>query len=957
LRKFFKWDNGLFKYISIKVMNMRSMQQEWNNSYLFGSNSDFIEELYELYLEDVNSIDCKWKQYFDSLQDGINKDINHQQVKQKFTILTSNPHILSNDNQVVNSSQSKVYALISAYRAWGHKFAKLDPLDREPVERDNELDYHSYGLNDEDLEQEFWDNCDLRKAKQVKLANIIKHYEAIYCATSGFEFAYISDHHEQNWLKDYIEDNYLSYQLSAVEKKRILQKLTEAEGLEKFLHTKYVGQKRFSLEGGDSLIPLLDRLLDKAGSCGINDVYLGMAHRGRLNTLVNITGKSPQKLFNEFDGNYPHYDFVTSGDVKYHKGYACEYTTLNQYKVKVALAYNPSHLEVVNPVVQGVVRAKQDRLATNKQSVMGVLIHGDSALIGLGTNQAVFNMSNTRTYGGLGLIHIIVNNQVGFTTSRVSDNRSSRYCSDIAKMVEAPVIHVNADDLTAVAFANDLALAYRQQFARDIVIDLVCFRRHGHNEADDPTLTQPLMYAKVKQHPGTRAVFAAQLINQGVIDSQQESQLVDDYRNGLLSGEHINQDHMLPLPRYHFAIEQFLNADWNDPVTTQISNSKIVELTTKFTAKPVEEDFKLHTTVAKLIDARLAMANGNQAIDFGMAETLAYAALLDEGVSIRLSGEDAGRGTFSHRHAVWHNMNRKELNQGIYTPLKNTQNNSWFAVYDSILNEEGVLGFEYGYSLERQDSLVIWEGQFGDFANGAQVMIDQFIISGEAKWGNLSRLALILPHGFDGQGPEHSSARIERFLQLAAENNIIAVVPSTAAQMFHLLRRQAKANYIKPLVIFLSKRLLRAKEAMSNLTEFTDSSFQAVIGDSLAKKSAEKVIVCSGQVYYDLVKYRAEHNLISKVAIIRMEQLYPLPIKQIETELAKYSKAKTFIWAQEEPYNQGAWLQIREDLDNAIAKTNLRFKGVARPRAAAPACGTSSMHNQQLANLLAEAFS
>ncbi len=933
---------------------MQSMQQNWNSSYLYGSNSDFIEELYELYLDDVNAVDSKWRAYFDSLQDNGQKDVNHNDIKQKFSILTSHPNLLATSGEVLSSAQTKVYGLIASYRSWGHKFAKLDPLKRQEVERPDELSLSLFGLENE-LENEFYDDYDLRKAKKAKLKDIIAKYEAIYCGSSAFEIAFISELAEQEWLRDYIEGNYLTFALSNDEKKQVLGKLTEAEGLEKYLHTKYVGQKRFSLEGGETLIPMLDRIINQSGKDGVREIHLGMAHRGRLNTLVNITGKAPQKLFDEFDGNYPHYDFVTSGDVKYHKGYGCEYLINGGEKIKVSLAYNPSHLEVINPVVQGIVRARQDRLPENKHSVMGILIHGDSALIGLGTNQAVFNMSKTRTYGGYGLIHIVVNNQVGFTTSRVSDNRSSRYCSDIAKMIEAPVIHVNGDDLRAVIFATDLAVEYRQKFAKDIMLDLVCFRRHGHNEADDPTLTQPLMYAKVKQHPGTRARFAEELLAAGVIADGEANRMIEDYRDGLVKGIHIQQDKMLPLPRYQFETKKYLGTQWDEKVTTKISKKKLAELAEKVVRLPQDPEFKLHPTVAKLVETRKAMAAGTQAFDYGMAETLAYAAILDDGISVRLSGEDAGRGTFSHRHATWHNMNRKQLSEGIHIPLKNAMNNSWFAVYDSILNEEGVLGFEYGYSLETAKNLTIWEGQFGDFANGAQVIIDQFIVSGEAKWGNLSRLTMILPHGFDGQGPEHSSARIERFLQLAAENNIIAVIPSTAAQMFHLIRRQALSNYVKPLVIFMSKRLLRFKEAMSDISEITNGEFLPLIGDDSAKKSAERVILCSGQVYYDLLKTRAEKGLSDKVAIIRVEQLYPFPSELVKTELAKYAKAKEFVWAQEEPYNQGAWLQIREELDECLSG-KLRFIAATRPRAAAPACGTSTMHNQQLADLLAQAF-
>ncbi len=932
---------------------MQNMQQQWQMSYLFGANSDFIEELYEIYLEDPSRIDSKWRSYFDTLQEGVHKDVSHQQVRDKFSQLTSQPQLVAGTSELANS-QTRVYALIAAFRAWGHKFAKLDPLLRQELVRPYELDYCNYQLANE-LEQEFWDDYDLAVAQKAKLKDIIAKLEAIYCASCGFEYNYISELAEQEWLRSTIEKEYLNFTLTKAEQLRLLEQLTAAEGLEKYLHNKYVGQKRFSLEGGDTFIPLLDRMLERSALAGVSDVYLGMAHRGRLNTLVNIAGKTPEKLFAEFDGNYPQADFVTSGDVKYHKGYACEYITAAGHKIKTTLAYNPSHLEVVNPLIQGMVRAKQDLLTSNKSAVLGVLIHGDSALIGLGTNQGVFTMSRTRTYGGCGLLHIVINNQVGFTTSRVSDNRSSRYCTDIAKMIEAPVIHVNADDIRAVAFVTDLAVNFRQKFERDIVIDLVCFRRHGHNEADDPTLTQPLMYNKVKQHPGTRTLYARMLISEGIIQEGDEVKLFEDYRQGLVKGVHINQAKMLPLPRYSFPIKDFLKARWDDKVASKISKSKLHKLAQIITDKPQDPEFKLHPTILRLIDNRIAMGEGKQPCDFGMAETLAYAAILDEGVGVRLSGEDAGRGTFSHRHAAWHNMNRQQLSVGIYLPLKNAENNSLLAIYDSILNEEAVLGFEYGYSLENINNLTIWEGQFGDFANGAQVIIDQFIVSGEAKWGNLSRLVLMLPHGFDGQGPEHSSARIERFLQLAAENNLVTVTPTTAAQIFHMLRRQAKTKYVKPLIVFLSKRLLRFKGAMSQVDDLCNGEFLPVIGDTDAGKKAHRVILCSGQVYYDLVQARSTAQQTDKVAIIRIEQLYPFPQELLVKELARYTNAKEFLWVQEEPYNQGPWLQIRDDLEACLSASK-RIIPLTRPRAAAPACGSPHLHQEQLSTLLSAAF-
>ena len=805
------------------------------------------------------------------------------------------------------------------------------------------------------MNNEFY--VDFSLNKKAKLKDLVSSLDAIYCNKVGFEFSYIPDTLEENWLTNYVESNYLNYKLSNADKIQLLQKLTEADGLERFLHVKYVGAKRFSLEGGDSLIPALDRLIATNAKNGVDEMFIGMAHRGRLNTLVNIAGKAPQKLFDEFDGNYPKSDFVVSGDVKYHKGYKCNYQT-NNGAVKVTLAFNPSHLEVVNPVINGVVRARQDKI-DDKDSVLGVLIHGDSAIAGLGTNQGVLNMSQTRAYGVEGMIHIIINNQVGFTTSDLRDNRSSRYCSDIAKMIEAPIIHVNADDVESVAFVMDLASQYRAKFKKDIMIDLVCFRRYGHNEADDPTLTQPLMYSKIKQHPGTRSLYADKLVADNVITKDEADKIAEDFRLGLTKGVHINASKMEALKWYDgIDLKPIKAATANSTVKTIIDKPEITKITEVITTAP--DGFNLHPTLKRLLDTRRAMGDGTQPIDFGMAEMLAYGSLLQAGVSIRITGEDTGRGTFSHRQAVWHDTHRDDLSDSGYIPLVKLEKNSKFSIYDSVLNEECVLGFEYGYSTASLNDLVIWEAQFGDFANGAQVIIDQFIASGEVKWGVLNGVTLLLPHGYDGQGPEHSSARIERFLQLCAENNMQIAIPSTAAQMFHLLRHKALSNWKKPLVIFMSKKLLRNKDAASEINDFTNSSgFKTVIADTQAlAKSAERVIVCCGQVYYDLVGERSRRELNDKVAIIRVERLYPFPLDALHAEIAKYKKAHKFIWAQEEPHNQGAWLQIRDGLDAALGNDSLhnKFTAASRPAAAAPACGMKSTSDAELKQLLSDAF-
>lgn len=933
---------------------MSSMKESRNSSYLFGGNADFVEELYDSYLENPASLDPKWKTYFDSLQDGGRSDIAYAPIKEKFSIITQKPILASNTSgsEGISNAQAKVFELVLFYRQLGSTCADLDPLHRRELIKPEVLELSNYGLESE-VNNEFY--IDLNLDQKSKLNNLVDKFDKIYCGTCGFEFLHITSVDERSWLTKYVEANYLSYKLSNTEKIELLTKLTEAEGLEKYLHTKYVGQKRFSLEGGESLIPALDRLIKTSAKLGVKEVYMGMAHRGRLNTLVNIAGKSPQKIFDEFDSNYPHYDFVTSGDVKYHKGYKCNYKTENGL-IKTTLAYNPSHLEVVNPVINGIVRARQDKVE-DASSILGVLIHGDSALIGLGTNQGVLNMSQTRAYDALGMIHIIVNNQVGFTTSDTRDNRSSRYCSDIAKMIESPIIHVNADDVESVAFVIDLAVAYRTKFKKDIMIDMVCFRRHGHNEADDPTLTQPYMYSKVKKHPGTRSLFADKLIAENVLPNKEAAaKIVEDYREALTQGIHLYANSMQALKWYDtFDVAPVLAAKANDKISTILSTDEILKISKTITTLP--DGFKPHPTLARLIEARAAMGNGKQPIDFGMAEALAYGSLLQSGISIRISGEDSGRGTFSHRQAVWHDMNRSDLSDSGYTPLKKLENNSKFSLYDSVLNEECVLGFEYGYSTINLRDFVMWEAQFGDFANGAQVIIDQFIASAEVKWGTLSNLALMLPHGYDGQGPEHSSARVERFLQLCAENNMQVVIPSTAAQLFHLIRYKAQTNWIKPLVIFMSKKLLRYKDAMSDINELTNGGFKTIIADNNpGYKTAEKVLVCSGQVYYDLLNERANREA-SRFAIIRIEQLYPFPKEIFDAELVKYTKAREFVWVQEEPYNQGAWHQIRDYLQAAVnVRQQSQFNVISRPGAAAPACGLSNMHNAQLKEILDQAF-
>lgn len=935
---------------------MSSMSQQAKDSYLFGSNADFIEDLYDQYLINPTAVDNKWHQYFDSIQVG-NKDVSHEKLKEKFALILQHSNLLtsgiaSNVPVNINDNQIKVWQLVASYRAEGYKYADLDPLAKYAKVKPAEFDISPYQLDINNSENF---SLDYTSETKWKIKDIIQRLKQIYCGSIGFDFTHIANKEQRQWLINYAENNYIDFQLSTNEKLTVLNKLAQADGFDKYLHTQFVGQKRFSIEGADSLIPLLTHAVNTSVKYGVKEVYLGMAHRGRLNTLVNLLGKKPQTIFEEFNGIYPAKEFLTSGDVKYHKGYKCNYIT-ESGSVKLTLSYNPSHLEIVNPVINGMVRASSDSLNT-PNSTLGILIHGDSALIGLGTNQGVLSMSQTRAYGVGGMLHIVVNNQVGFTNSNLVDNRSSLFCSDIMKMIDAPVLHVNCDDMQSVIFATTMALEYKAKFNKDIMIDLVCFRRYGHNEADDPTLTQPVMYAKVKQHPGTFKLYADKLIAQGVISQEQVTQIVQDYRASLAKGEHPEADKMQALDWYNdFDITPVLNSSNKDRIDTAVSLETLGMLTDKLSEQP--NDFVVHPMIKKLITTRNAMGHGKQNLDFGMAEMLAYASLLNTGINVRITGEDSGRGTFAHRHAVWHNTNSElDDSSSMYVSLTNTLNNSKVSIYDSILNEECVLAFEYGYSTMRLNDLVIWEAQFGDFANGAQVVIDQFIATSEAKWGVLNNLVLMLPHGYDGQGPEHSSARLERFLQLCAEDNMQVVQLSTAAQMFHLLRHKALTAWKKPLVIMLSKRLLRYRDAMSPISGFTNGAFMPVLKDNIDNyTSATKVILCSGQIYYELLNARNTNNQSAKVALIRLEQLYPFPLKDLGLELAKYVSVQEFIWLQEEPYNQGAWLQIREALDSLVMHKKQRFKSISRMSAAAPATGMTDLHASQLASIIEEAF-
>jgi 2-oxoglutarate dehydrogenase E1 component len=952
---------------------MREYQQ---SSLFFGANAPYVEELYEQYLADPASVSENWRKTFDALPNtgaGAIKDVAHTPVIAAFEQLAAQggakriAYVNVSGGASLTTGDSKkafkVLQYIRAHRVLGARNSHLDPLKRMERMDVPELTLEYYGLTDADLEQEFgfgsWQGSIGGHAERAKLRDIVSAVKNTYCGTVGTEFMYISSIEQKRWLQTQLESIQSQPSMTKEEKQFILERLTAAETLEKYLHTRYVGQKRFSLEGGESLIPLVDDIIQGAGAKGVKEVVLGMAHRGRLNILVNSLGKLPADLFAEFEGKKA--TDLGSGDVKYHQGFSSDIQTRGG-SVHLTLAFNPSHLEIVNPVVEGSVRARQQRRGDIAgDEVMPLLIHGDAAFAGQGVIMETMALSQTRGYKTGGTVHIVVNNQVGFTTSDTRDSRSSLYCTDIAKMIEAPVFHVNADDPEAVLLVGRIALEYRMKFHKDVVIDMVCFRKLGHNEQDEPFVTQPLMYKKIAQHPGTRKLYADKLAADGTVSATHGDDLVTNVRARLDAGKSTNTKILYGIkPPLAVDWAPYLGNGWRAPYESAFPIEKLRTYADRLTQIP--SDFKCHMSVEKLIEARKKMGRGEQPLDWGMAENLAYATLVANGTPVRLSGQDCGRGTFAHRHAVMHDQNREKWDSGTYVPLQNiAEKQANFLVIDSLLSEEAVMGFEYGYASAQPFELVIWEAQFGDFANGAQVVIDQFISSGEAKWGRLCGLSLFLPHGYEGQGPEHSSARLERFLQLCAEHNIQVVVPSTAAQLYHMIRRQALRPARKPLVVMMPKSLLRKKEATSTLEELASGKFEVVIGDQgvngakLNAKKVKRVIVCSGKVYYDLVAER-DKKAAEDIAIVRLEQLYPFPHEEFSAQVALYPNAKSVIWAQEEPQNQGAWHRIQHYLlRNMRADQSLSYAG--RKSSASPAVGYLSKHNEQQKELIEAALS
>jgi 2-oxoglutarate dehydrogenase E1 component len=934
----------------------QSLADQLATTALSGGNAGFIEDLYEKFLKDPAAVDPAWAKYFSELKGSSNNEVSHGEVRERLTLRQQQPRAAAAPSvatDVASAKQGAVSRLIQVYANRGHLIANLDPLGLQERAQPYVLNLEYFGLSDADLDTEFFTNSRNEAIpKRIKLRNILRDLKFIYCETIGAEFAHVSDSDERIWLQDNFQSGRMQRRFSVDEKKNILWQLTAAEGLERYLHTKYVGQKRFSLEGGDSLIPLLDDLVQQGGRFGVEETIIGMAHRGRLNVLVNLLGKSPKDLFNEFEG---HYDLATlrgSGDVKYHKGFSSDLKT-SSGNVHVALAFNPSHLEIVNAVVEGSTRARQERRGDAKgDKVLPVQIHGDAAFAGQGVIMETLQLSQARGFYAGGSIHVIVNNQVGFTTSDPHDARSTLYCSDVAKMVEAPILHVNADDPEAVCFVTRFALEYRMKFHKDVVIDLVCYRRHGHNEADEPAATQPLMYQVIRKKPTARQIYADKLVAEGVLTAADAAAAMEQYRNGLDEGKPQARAALgLIGNKYTVDWSQYLGADWSEPVKTAVDMGRLKALGKAITTYPT--DWNLHPRVLAVMQARERMVGGDLALDWGCAENLAYASLIQEGYPVRLTGQDSGRGTFFHRHAVLHD----QVTGRRYVPLQHLATSQpTFTVTDSVLSEEAVMGFEYGFSSTEPHCLTIWEGQFGDFCNGAQVIIDQFISSGEAKWGRLSGLTLFLPHGYEGQGPEHSSARLERFLQLCAEYNIQVCVPSTPAQMFHMLRRQMVRALRKPLIIMTPKSLLRHPLSVSRLEELASGGFRNVIDevDDTKPSAVTRVVLCSGKVYFDLLKSRRESK-IDTVAVVRLEQLYPFPSDEYEAIIRKYSNAREIIWCQEEPQNQGSWYQIRHRLQLPLGvKHELLYAG--RAGAAAPATGIAALHEQQQKNLVTAAL-
>ena len=929
-----------------------TMKELWGSSHISAGHAAYLENLYEIFISNPKDLSQEWLDFFTNLPSHpkSNGEISHLEIIKEFKNI-SRDNITSKASE--DQRQGKVIKLIQSYRNRGHYKSNLDPLGMMEKRHIEDLDIKFHGFSDEDLDQEFYTDTLNTGSRQLPLREIIKRLEEIYCGNIGIECNHIMESNERRWFQKKFESKLKEYTFNDDEKLNIYERLNSAEGLAKYLSAKYPGMKRFGIDGAESLVPLVESIIQNCGSIGANQICFGMAHRGRLNLLVNVLGKLPSELFAAFDED-SHLEGASTGDVKYHLGFSSNFNTPGG-EVHVSLFNNPSHLEIVDPVVIGSVRARQDRIKDKDRSkVIPILLHGDASFSGQGVVMESLQMSQTRGYYVGGTIHIIVNNQIGFTTSNINDSRSTDYSSDVAKIIQAPVIHVNGDDPEMVINAAKIACKYRNKFKKDIVIDLFCYRRRGHNEADDPAATQPLMYKKISKHPSVLKQYEEKLISNEILSPEKAKSIKVSYRKSLEGGETVAKNlAKKPNDSLWFDWKPFMNVKWWPKVDTSFDKKEFIKLAYDICMTP--KSFNLGSQAKKIFEDRLNMTDEKIPINWGYAETMAYATLLKEGYPIRISGQDVRRGTFSHRHAC---VFDSKSGMG-FIPLSEIaeKNDTRFDIYDSLLSEEAVLGFEYGYSATWPTGLTVWEAQFGDFANGAQVVIDQFIVSAQHKWERLSGLVMLLPHGYEGQGPEHSSARIERFLQLCASENIQVCVPSSPKQIFHLLRRQAIRKMRTPLVVISPKSLLRNPDAISNLEELASGNFSCVIDDNLKNKNnTKRLIMCSGKVFYDLVKKRDNEN-IKDIAIVRIEQLYPFPYDDLEEILTKYENVNEYVWCQEEPLNQGAWFSHRHRIQRVLDRLD---KGnevslVSRPAAAAPAVGLMKLHLQQQEDLINEA--
>ncbi len=929
------------------------MKELWGSSHISAGHAAYLEGLYETFLNNPEELSKDWFDFFTNLPKlpNSNGEISHQKIINEFRNFSRNSAVVKKS---VDERQGKVIRLIQSYRNRGHLKANLDPLgmmERRIVE-DLNIEFH--GLSHEDLNEEFYTDTFNTGSEKLPLRDIIKQLEGIYCGKIGIECNHIMDSAERRWFQKKFESNLNEYSFDEKERLNIYERLNSAEGLAKYLSAKYPGMKRFGIDGAESLVPLVETVIQDCGSLGASQICFGMAHRGRLNLLVNVLGKLPSDLFSAFSEDFE-LEGASTGDVKYHLGFSSNFDTPGG-EVHVSLFNNPSHLEIVDPVVIGSVRARQDRINDKDRSkVIPVLLHGDAAFSGQGVVMESLQMSQTRGFNVGGTIHIIVNNQIGFTTSNVNDSRSTDYSSDVAKIIQAPVIHVNGDDPEMVVNAAKIACKYRNKFKKDIVIDLFCYRRRGHNEADDPSATQPLMYEKISNHPSVLNQYENNLMKEGILDAEQSKKIKSNYRKSLEGGESVAKNlAKKPNDALWFDWEPYLDVKWWPKVDTTFSKKELKKLGKEIISTPKE--FNIGSQASKIFADRREMNQENIPLNWGYAEIMAYATLLKDGYPIRLTGQDVRRGTFSHRHAC---IFDSKTGMG-YISLSELaeKNKTSFDIYDSLLSEEAVLGFEYGYSATWPSGLTIWEAQFGDFANGAQVVIDQFIVSAQHKWERLSGLVMLLPHGYEGQGPEHSSARIERFLQLCASENIQVCVPSSPKQIFHLLRRQAIRKMRTPLIVISPKSLLRNPKAVSALDDLSNGSFECVIDDELDNKNdVKKVIMCSGKVFYELIDKRNKEKR-NDIAIIRIEQLYPFPYDDLEEILLRYQNVHEYIWCQEEPLNQGAWFSHRHRIQRVLDRlgNNNEVKLVSRPPAAAPAVGLMKLHLKQQETLINEAI-